>query len=782
MLASPQARDKLMKFFLAWLEVKEPEEFNIAASAFPEFTPAVAAAVVAETKSFLERQLGNAAPKMTDLTEATQSIVNSAEAFIYGVKAPSTPGLVDLDPTKRLGIFTQPAVIASHSGPTTTRLVKRGVFFVRKVMCIPMGNPPAGLDTTIPMAAGATERQRVETVTAQEKCAGCHGYINPFGFMQENFDAIGRWRTTDEGAPIDPSISVDFLDEGPLTTSSPVDALRTFTRSMRFQQCFARQLFRFYTGRDETGGDDPVLRQMFIDFANGGAGHRRHAARAGERAHFLSTRGGPVVTTVMKRDRSDGITRRELIKSFGPLAFLLMPVVRSMGYAATTPFAGMPRFVLFFKGPSFHSPTISPTTAITSLPAPLASLAPHAQDLILFKGMSILGGSPKTDGYKEEHAAGLIGCATGDAYHYSKNDSYYAYTDNESIDVAIANHYATLPTLASLPFASLHLGAGAQSDADNVGLGQRYVSWRKRVAGDTQYGNAIEPVQDAGQVYDTLMTRINAICGKDSNQPSSDQTQLRAALQRRQSLIDFRLADIADAKRTLGMDSVHAQKLDGLVDGWREVEKATTAELASLGSGAGTTADPGLPDGDPPDRQGPEPKQLRQARPGGRPDGRPHQAGLRVGSHPRRHADHVGRVERPPLAEPRGRQGPPHPGAQQRRRRAKHHGGVLRQQVRAAAVVAQGHRRRRRQDGALQQLGDAGHGMLERQLERSLPEEHPVHLRGPGGGRVHHRARRRRRRPQQQRSPDLDPERVGDRVRRLRPRQPLQGAYHLAGC
>ncbi len=88
--------------------------------------------------------------------------------------------------------------------------------------------------------------------------------------MQENFDAIGRWRTTDNGQPIDPSISVDFLDEGPVTTSSPVEALRTFTRSWRFQQCFARQLFRFYTGRDETSGDDPVLRQMFFDFANGG--------------------------------------------------------------------------------------------------------------------------------------------------------------------------------------------------------------------------------------------------------------------------------------------------------------------------------------------------------------------------------------------------------------------------------------------------------------------------------------------------------------------------------
>jgi len=39
---------------------------------------------------------------------------------------------------------------------------------------------------------------------------------------------------------------------------------------MRFQQCFARQLFRFYMGREEAAGDDPVLRQMFFGFANQG--------------------------------------------------------------------------------------------------------------------------------------------------------------------------------------------------------------------------------------------------------------------------------------------------------------------------------------------------------------------------------------------------------------------------------------------------------------------------------------------------------------------------------
>ncbi|HMI89599.1 MAG TPA: DUF1588 domain-containing protein [Polyangiaceae bacterium] len=269
-LASAEARAKLLRFFVAWLEVKEPDEFTIAASVFPEFTPEVAAAVVTETKTFLERQLSTLAPKMKDVTESTQSFVSSAGAFLYGKMPPTTAAFMELDPTQRLGIFTQPGVLASHSGPTTTRLVKRGVFFTRKVMCLPLGQPPPDVDLTVPTTAGATERQRIETATTQPRCAACHGFINPFGFMQENFDAIGRWRTLDEGKPVDPSITVGFLDEGKLTVSSPVEALKAFTRSLRFQQCFARQLFRFYTGREEATGDDPLLRQMFFDFANNG--------------------------------------------------------------------------------------------------------------------------------------------------------------------------------------------------------------------------------------------------------------------------------------------------------------------------------------------------------------------------------------------------------------------------------------------------------------------------------------------------------------------------------
>ncbi|HEY6081095.1 MAG TPA: DUF1588 domain-containing protein, partial [Polyangiaceae bacterium] len=264
-LLTPQARSKLLRFFVSWLEVKEPKDFDISTTVYPEFTPEVAAAVALDTRNFLEQQLSGALPTLRDVTEATSAVVAAPSAFLYGNAAGA--GTVQLEPSQRLGIFSLPAVIASHSGPTTTRLVKRGVFFTRKVMCLPLGVPPQGVDLSVPEDAGDTERERIENVTKPAQCAGCHAFINPFGFMQESYDAIGRFRTDDGGQPIDSSIAVDFLDEGPFSASTPVEALRGFTRSLRFQQCFTRQLFRFYLGRDETSGDDPLLRQLFFEFA-----------------------------------------------------------------------------------------------------------------------------------------------------------------------------------------------------------------------------------------------------------------------------------------------------------------------------------------------------------------------------------------------------------------------------------------------------------------------------------------------------------------------------------
>lgn len=293
------------------------------------------------------------------------------------------------------------------------------------------------------------------------------------------------------------------------------------------------------------------------------------------------------------------ITRRDLIKQFGFAAFILHPLLRNMAMAASTPFASAPRFVMFFKGASFQ-PSQMPATLAGLAGTPLAALQAYQNDFILFKNMHIHGGSPKSTGYQEEHAAGLFGCVTGDRISYTRNDSYFAYTYAESIDIRIAREYKARAALSGLPFASLHIGAGAHSDSDSTGLGQRYISFRKRETGDSTYGNAIEPIQNAGNVYDTLMARINLVCSSSSNQPSADTAKMRAALERKKSILDLKIKDILDAKSKLGLDSEHSKKLEGLLEGWRESEKLVSEQIANLGTGGSGNACPTLtkPTGD----------------------------------------------------------------------------------------------------------------------------------------------------------------------------------------
>jgi hypothetical protein len=248
-LASPQAHDKLLRFFLSWLEIRQVDDFTLSPVVFPEFTPAMAAAVRAETQRFVEAALNRPQPTLKDVTLAIPA---------------------DAPDAHRLGVFTTSGMIASHSGPTTTRLVKRGVFFIRKVLCMDLGAPPPDVDRAAANDAGSTqtERQRIESATAPARCQGCHGYINPLGFVQESYDPLGRWRTIDNGAPVDSSVTIPWLDEGTVETDSYVAALKAITASARFKQCFVRQLFRYYLGRDETPGDATLLRDMFFWFAH----------------------------------------------------------------------------------------------------------------------------------------------------------------------------------------------------------------------------------------------------------------------------------------------------------------------------------------------------------------------------------------------------------------------------------------------------------------------------------------------------------------------------------
>jgi Protein of unknown function (DUF1552) len=285
-------------------------------------------------------------------------------------------------------------------------------------------------------------------------------------------------------------------------------------------------------------------------------------------------------------------TRRDLIKQFGVAAFLLHPIMRSMSQAAGLDLKKAPRFVSVFKGGGFVPDSFFPTSIDALQGRVIEPLQALSKDLVLFKRLSMGNGDYGDEEgrhYGDEHGGGMNICFTGGrVYGFNPNsgDSYYWGTYDMSVDQRIAQHYKTLPDLNHLAFDSLQIGIGVNS----IDKGQIFMSHKQGARGQAPQANGLASIQDPADLYTKIMGRIMTMCQQQSNQPKTDDVLKQKLLNRKVSLLDFQLEKIRDAKRKLGLDTEHSQKLDALLANLEETEKQTRTELQSIQNG-------GLPGG-----------------------------------------------------------------------------------------------------------------------------------------------------------------------------------------
>ncbi|MEZ5364443.1 MAG: DUF1585 domain-containing protein [Bryobacterales bacterium] len=104
-----------------------------------------------------------------------------------------------------------------------------------------------------------TTREQVERHRADKGCASCHARIDPLGFALETFDVIGRWRTEDEGGPIDPS---DTLASG--ETIDGFEGLKNhlLRNPEPFVHATVARLMTYALGRQLDARDEPTIRAI----------------------------------------------------------------------------------------------------------------------------------------------------------------------------------------------------------------------------------------------------------------------------------------------------------------------------------------------------------------------------------------------------------------------------------------------------------------------------------------------------------------------------------------
>jgi Protein of unknown function (DUF1592)/Protein of unknown function (DUF1588)/Protein of unknown function (DUF1585)/Protein of unknown function (DUF1587)/Protein of unknown function (DUF1595)/Planctomycete cytochrome C len=273
MLADPRANALVDNFAAQWLNLGKiagvkPDEY-----VHPEFDENLRDAMLEETRRFLTTQIREDR-SVVDLLSADYTFVNDRLARHYGM--PDVFGnqfrRVTFKDGVRGGLLGQAAVLTVTSYPNRTSPVVRGKWLLDNMLGAPPPPPPPDVPTLVEPGEDnqpRSVRERLEAHRKNPTCAACHVRMDPLGFALENFDALGKWRTSSDGVPVDAAAS---LPDG--TQFDGIVGLRKLLVDHRdeFVRTLTEKLLSYAIGRGLEHFDLPTVRQIARDAAP--TGHR----------------------------------------------------------------------------------------------------------------------------------------------------------------------------------------------------------------------------------------------------------------------------------------------------------------------------------------------------------------------------------------------------------------------------------------------------------------------------------------------------------------------------
>ena len=252
MLGDSRSKAFSENFAGQWLELRAAAAFSPDATLFPSWSTALRDDMVQQTKLAFGDLLSGTST-LADLFLSDSVYLNDRLATFYGLPAPGSSDLkrVQVPVGPRRGLLGQGAILSATSLPVRTSLVRRGQFIQDHLFCSPLPPPPADVPTLPPPSATGSQRQRLEAHVTAAVCAGCHNAMDPYGFVLEQFDAVGALRTLDGSVPIDTSAK---LPDG--TQVANVQELQTvMAADPRIANCLAQQLATYALGRTLDSGN-----------------------------------------------------------------------------------------------------------------------------------------------------------------------------------------------------------------------------------------------------------------------------------------------------------------------------------------------------------------------------------------------------------------------------------------------------------------------------------------------------------------------------------------------
>jgi hypothetical protein len=267
MLNDSRSHSLISNFAGQWLFLRELRNRNPDLLVYPDFDDNLRQAFQRETELLFDSVVREDR-SVFDLMNASYTFLNERLARHYGV--PNIYGSdfrrVPVQNEARRGLLGQGSILTVTSAPNRTSPVTRGAWILENLLGSPPPSPPPNVPPFPEAKTGqgvaeeaASVRDKMTLHRKNQPCLGCHQIMDPIGLALENFDGVGRWRTSESGIRIDAS--------GRLVDGTQIDGAESLRRALlsypdAFVQTLTEKLLMYAVGRTAHHYDMPAVRAI----------------------------------------------------------------------------------------------------------------------------------------------------------------------------------------------------------------------------------------------------------------------------------------------------------------------------------------------------------------------------------------------------------------------------------------------------------------------------------------------------------------------------------------
>ena len=262
------SRTAIAAFFDEALRTRHLADAPKNAGVFPNFTPELAEFMRQETLLLVHDIVWERDADYRELFNASYTFVNDPLAELYGMPLPGTGNVfaqADWPAAQnRAGYTSQASFLTWQSTALRNSPTKRGKYVQQFILCNEIPPPDPTVDPTLPDSEDLSLKELLEMHMTEPACATCHALTDPIGFAYEAFNAIGEYRTTDNGHPVQTDGEVGNVG----SWDNAVDLADILATDERTSACLIRNLLKGMLGQTPEAGQEPAIEELDTAFGD----------------------------------------------------------------------------------------------------------------------------------------------------------------------------------------------------------------------------------------------------------------------------------------------------------------------------------------------------------------------------------------------------------------------------------------------------------------------------------------------------------------------------------